>query len=555
MVPVVGAPTNYTQRSTDNTAATYTIIPTEAVVSGGQGVAIAIPSSATAKAVKPGSLPIKDSVVQQTPAVHYIFEPLVQTASTPVVYNKTTGVPVAVTYTQASSAISAPTYQKEVVGGSKAMPVTTTKPYAIVSAQPTASIEIQGVPINQQGTPLISPQVQLGYSSLSPTPYIQAAVNPSVDAKQPTHTSTASNWSSSYTKAVKVPSGGTRVSTSVSSSSGHSQREVDETATSQLEEIGRNISDAFANSSEKMFIAAFEDAWRKFQANGRRYQSASSNSNSVQRAKRQELVAHPKTVAPPNAEVVSVPGSSSRLSLIRPTSRSKISSVQSAPTDQLVCVPADTPVGGDKQQSVQFLYCSSGSIQPQIYTGTSEYQGTALYAIAPNTAQAVPYDHIVKHAQRQQGKSAHKTSQVQTSGIFIPAHGAELGKQQHQHTAVVVDQMGAKSMVQTARSQQHQQPIILSTEKGVSVQKQPDKVAVQHLSVLRKPQPIILDDHHQVMKHKTATSAVAAQPPGKAVNHQCAMCAKEATYLCSGCQRIWYCGKDCQVHNSPLLLV
>ena len=547
VVPVVAGPKAYSQPST-----TYTIIPTEAVVSGG----------AIGGHTKPGYLPIKDTVVQPapihqgTPAIHYIFEPLVQTASTPVVYSKS---PVGVTYTQTSTGNHQVLYHTEAVG-SRSMPVTTTKPYAIVPAQRTGSIELQGVAVNQGATPVISPHVQLGYGSLSTTPYIQTAVTPSSDSKQVAQSSTESSWSSTgCVKSAKI----TRIPQAAKSPLGNNmQREPNEQPSAQLEEIGKNISDAFANSSEQMLIAAFEDAWKKFQANGRRYQSAvcSSSSSSARKTTGQlEMMSHPKSVAPPNAEVVSVPGTSSRLSLIRPTySRSKISAVQSV-HDQLVCVPADTQsrlaVGANQtglavvpnqpglavaapigDKSVQFLYCSDGSLQPQIYSGTSEYPG--LYTISPRTAHPT-YDQVVNHTHRP-AKVSHKTSQIQTSGIFIPAHAGEIGVSVKQPAAMVLEQ--AKSVVQTQRSQQQQ--VILGGERV----KQTDQVAVQHLSVLRKSQPIILDENgHQVVKPKSATTANTAAPLAGKAAHWCALCAKEATYLCSGCRGIWYCGKECQV--------
>jgi hypothetical protein len=408
------------------------------------------------------------------------------------------------------------------------MPFTTTKPYAIVPAQPTASIEVQGIAVNQQGTPVISPQIQLGYSS---APYIQAAsVAQTSGIKRTAHTteSWAASKSSKFST-VSVPS---------QSGKGTShQRISDEQTNAQLDEIGKKIGDAFANSSEHMLIAAFEDAWKKFQANGKRYQVPKSSSRRVGVT---ETSAHPKSIAPPNAEVVSVPGTSSRLSLIRPTySRSKIAAMQSSP-DQLVCAPADSQTAlattePQKQQQVQFVYYDS-SLQPQVYTTGTEYAGTTLYAIAPNNAQPSSYDHIVKQAPRQ-GKSVQK--QIQSSGIYIPGPATDVGVSNKQTAAVVLEQVSAggpaKSVVQVPRSQQQQQHQMAVTERV----KQPEK-AVQHLSVLRKPQHVA-SDQYSVVKQKSQTVAT-----GK-VARQCALCTKEATYLCSGCHRIWYCGRDCQL--------
>lgn len=566
VVPMVATPTGYPQPLAPADGTTAYIIPTEAVVSAGQSVAIAVPPPTAGRAVKPGSLPIKESVVQPAarppppppaaaPAVHYIIEPLVPGATTPVIYGQTTEVPVAVTRTQPSLA-NLPVYHTE-VAASKSMPVTTTKPYAIVPAQPTASIEIQGIAVNQQGTPLISPQVHLGYGAVSTTPYIQTVVTPSSDVKLAPQTATGSP---SNPKLSKISTGSTQMSQTVKSSSSHT-RTQDQQASAQLEEIGKNISDAFASSNEQMLIAAFEDAWKKFQANGKRYQS--SNSSSGRKTGGQtETVGKP--IPPPNAEVVSVPGTTSRLSLIRPTySRSKMPGVQSsAPADQLVCVPAETqtrltvaaPVVGDLQQkqqhSVQFIYCSAPSVQPQVYPGASEHPGTALYAVAPNNARS-PYEHIVKQPHRSGKLVGSRTTQVQSSGIYIPAHASDISlTSKHQPTAVVVEPVTAgglnKSVVHVPRSQQQ----IIINERGIPV-KQPEQVAVQHLSVLKtKPQTIVISGDHQQKQQKAPVATASVAAAGKAAR-QCALCTKEATYLCSGCHRIWYCGKECQVckHN------
>ena len=38
-------------------------------------------------------------------------------------------------------------------------------------------------------------------------------------------------------------------------------------------------------------------------------------------------------------------------------------------------------------------------------------------------------------------------------------------------------------------------------------------------------------------------------------NRACALCRKEATYLCSGCHAEWYCGRQCQVSEIPSLVI
>ena len=188
LVSLVPTPTGYaTQPVTEVDGTAYTLVP--AVVQGGQGgVAIAMPP---VKPVPPGHLPLDTAaVVMQQPsqhsgAVNCIIEPMVPAASTSVVYSQTASIPATITGSQTINTSSAKAlssqavYRTQVVSG-KSMPVATTKPYAIVPAQPTESVEIQGIAIDKRGTPVISSPVPLGYSVVP----VQAAVTPTVGAKQ-----------------------------------------------------------------------------------------------------------------------------------------------------------------------------------------------------------------------------------------------------------------------------------------------------------------------------------------------------------------------------------
>ena len=68
----------------------------------------------------------------------------------------------------------------------------------------------------------------------------------------------------------------------------------------------------------------------------------------------------------------------------------------------------------------------------------------------------------------------------------------------------------------------------------------PRAAAIQHRSVLRKIQPVENGGGYVEKPRET-------QPAVSKIVRQCSLCSKEATYLCSGCRGVWYCGKDCQV--------
>lgn len=484
------------------------IIPADAMVQGGQGVAIT-----TRRAIPPGSLPINSTavVVQQPTAVKYIIEPAVPAASTSVVYSQTASIP-AVTSSQATASVVPASIYHVQAPNAKSTPVTTTKPYAIVPAQPTTSVEIPGITVDQQGTPVVSAQLPVGYSVIPGKPYIHAAVTPTADpssAKQVAYTTEKKPASSNGPPSKPLPK-------IVSRGNNHADRALSEQTLTNLDEIGKRIGEAFANCSEQMLIAAFEDAWRRFQANGKKYQTTATSrrignsENAVSRS------------VPPNAEVVSVPGTSSRLSLIRPTySRSKTTAPK-ANSDQLIHVSdgqqlpiqnLGTPPSqlSQQKQQVQYLYCPDYPI----------------YAIAPNSAQP-PRDQL------KQGQ----TYQVQSSGVYIPVCTSQSNNTQP--TIVLEQVIGSNKPL--AQQQVSRNQIALA-EKTVSLQQTADQIPVQHCSALRKPQPntIIENGGYSVIKQKDSSTTV------KTVR-QCAQCTNEATYLCSGCHRIWYCGKDCQVY-------
>lgn len=458
----------------------------------------------TRRAIPPGSLPINSTavVVQQPAAVKYIIEPGVPAASTSVVYSQTASIP-AVTSSQATTSVLPTSIYHVQAPNAKSTQVTTTKPYAIVPAQPTTSVEIPGIAVDQQGTPVVSAQLPVGYSV---TPYIHAAVTPTADPaatkqiaytteKKPSSTNVPHSKPSS--KIVSVSNRGNN----------HTERALSEQTLANLDEIGKRISEAFVNCSEQMLIAAFEDAWRRFQANGKKYQTTAT---SRRIGNTETAVSRP---VPPNAEVVSVPGTSSRLSLIRPTySRSKISAPK-ANSDQLMHVSdaQQLPIQNlgtpsQQKQQVQYLYCPDYPI----------------YAIAPNSTQP-------PHDQLKQGQ----TYQVQSSGVYIPVCTS-----QNNNTIVLEQVIGSKKQPlgqQVSRNQ------IALTEKAVSIQQGAHQV--QHCSALRKTQPntVVENGGYSVIKQKDSSTVKTVR--------QCAQCTKEATYLCSGCHRIWYCGKDCQVYK------
>ena len=56
-------------------------------------------------------------------------------------------------------------------------------------------------------------------------------------------------------------------------------------------------------------------------------------------------------------------------------------------------------------------------------------------------------------------------------------------------------------------------------------------------------QPILIDDDGPVQRSDAQDQT----------NKKCQLCLKDATFLCSGCKKVWYCSSWCQVGSLLLL--
>ena len=232
--------------------------------------------------------------------------------------------------------------------------ITTTKPYAIVNALPPSATSQSGV--EYIGSP----------SSLQNVGYVQLA---NASALQPQAVEFSGGSGRKVVQASPLqtaisPKTGQQTSFSVTSPA--QQRD----AYVSLHSISKKIEGAFATCSEDMLISAFEDAWKKFQANGSKFKRAARNT---------------APITPPNAEVVSIPGHDSRLSLVRSVrSRPKpiapkasstshtASPVQQRPAVQYVQYPAPN-------QQLFTVVHQDGTYRKQAKT----YQSSGLFYPSP----------------------------------------------------------------------------------------------------------------------------------------------------------------------------
>ena len=253
-----------------------------------------------------------------------------------------------------------------------------------------------------------------------------------------------------------------------------------------VQTISKKIGDAFDSGNEQMLVAAFEDAWKKFQANEKRYEPRVH----ITSTGTTKVVG--KDPPPPNAEVFAVPGTTSRVSLVRQTSSNRTvlapKTSSPIPTQQVIAPP---PLSS-KEQTQSYAYTAAASAdQPQVY-------------LQP----------ITTGQKQQQPPLSH--SKVHSSGLFYPPSSTE--------SVTVVQKKAPGTGIQR---------VVVSQSSSPAHHSRSGDRPVRETSELQQ---------QTTTTHKRRSSK----------SKYCARCGKNATYLCSGCHMEWYCGRECQVICAPL---
>ena len=278
---------------------------------------------------KPTSQPGTSVIITRSPTVTSSNAPVANTLPPSMVYTNT--LPASTVYTAIAP--------QNVTGFST---VSTTKPFAIVNAMPGTQI----VYTASQG--IIPPQggvVTVPAGSLPHPP-------------------------KTYSQPEKQPTTGGKLH--------HND----------VQTISKKIGAAFDSGNEQLLVSAFEDAWKRFQANGKQYEHGVITSAAK--------ISSSKEPPPPNAEVFTLPGSTTRVNIMRQTSNSG---------NRLLAPKTSSPV--QVQQVLAPPPLSSKG--PPAYTYT-----------AANTAQQQVYLQpvVTVHSGQQQPPSQH--SKIHSSGLFYP---------------------------------------------------------------------------------------------------------------------------------------
>ena len=412
--------------------------------------------------------------------------------------------------------------------------VSITKPYAVVPALPSAEASRRGLPDYRVTVPHGQ---QIGsHPGIQSAQYIrQVTGSQKLGVSPPVAGNTASKATKEvvfvHQNAKSVPK--TTVATAYTTmttgikptvmvSDDGRRQHGSANAAVEIQEITKKIGDAFANCSEEKLISAFEDAWKKFQANGRKYEALSAAS-SVSKSRPIPANVPIRPHIPPNVEVVSVPGTTSRLSLVRPTS-TRPKAIAPKATSSLttpVSTPAVLPAGvlPSAQDLQQYIYTyATNTSQPQVIIQpvSSDY---AIYTVAPKQA------------------AQQKSYQVQSTGLFYPSPVSK-----ETPNRVNISHQGPAQQIVIAQPTvqphaQPKQPMVATPKVGSS------------RSAATATVPVQQQQYHHSRKSRDS-AAMARRRTSSKSTRACALCTKEATYLCSGCHAEWYCGRQCQV--SPI---
>ena len=564
---VVTTPTAYTSTASNGATATYLIQPGQHVYTMQPGNVVAMPqdsqqpvhyvirdrpnpSQTRESAPHPGNraTPLTSPVLSQVsilPSSHQVQPARVgynvvtsrlSQTSTPV--QQQDHVVYCATSSKASgSSVHAPALQAV----TSAFASTKTRPCAVVSALPAYTPTYTQSQLGQHSHVLCQPSDTGGRVILS---------SGGTPPEKPQATQPA-------TSAISMP--GVVVTKSVPHQrSSHIQSPSDRPL-EQLGEITKKIEKAFSTFNEDMLMSAFREACVKFQANQAKYK-ALEEQNTLQKLPTAATSETPRSIyPPPNAEVVCRPGSLPTVSLVRqssarPTVTHQRVQTSTTPVPHLSPVvhqqvqpsqapPRSHPLPAAKakvqsassqgQQGAptqQYLYTySSNSSHPILVQHGNDYE---LYTItSPSQSLKSPSTHFQQPQQPQQQQQQQQQQQpatqvahhVQTAGLYYPEHvPLESSTKKTEGTTAASPQL-------KQQQQQQQQPVVIT-------------------------QPVV---HPQ---QPAQASLPAAGPPSQSARksfsprrrmaksaRRCVQCSKEATYLCSGCHHVWYCGKECQV--------
>ena len=315
-----------------------------------------------------------------------------------------------------------------VKNGSHSSSVSTTKPFAFVSALPVPSsdgyrhVTLQKtLPGNRQQLIQVVQATSDSQLPMPPENIVQQCASEPANSPQPIIASSTLPPNSATHAELTPEKKSTRLDKDVQS-------------------IQKKIGDAFSSDSETMLVSAFEDAWKKFQENGKKY-----SSEREQRPKESDIVLAKSTTV---QRLVNTPPQTSLIHLMSTKPRV----VAPKPSSNGTQVSSGLPGGGPAIQA-------ANSTQQQIVIQPINSEYATVYAI-PSSGPA-------KH-------------QVRTTGLYYPGTEAPISssiasQSEHNVAKYASQQRGIRSKVSGQVPSASQQHVVKTVIKPSSQRRNPKK--------------------------------------------------------------------------------
>ena len=357
----------------------------------------------------------------------------------------------------------------------------------------------------------------------------------------------------------------------------------DETSTEladHLRKLSHRYGKEFDSLGKEKLMEIFDDAWKKFQVNGRKYEVFTKHKK-IARTANMEVVT--PIVAVPAASPPILSPQKGRLVVQRQPQQQYITVNGPSPTTMAAATPVSTPSHplpplAPINSGVNYAYAT----YPNPAAATMQQQQPVIVGATPNVINLVEAPSPPPLSSSQ----LNRHHQIQTSGVFIPPPSS------NPHTVTVLPSnmptaiprqlppLPHQRILKPKPQMQQMQPSIpqmqpsipqmsqsrgsssstssLSSSSGAVLIQRPIVAPSEHdiaLAATAQPRrqtrvsggaltPVVTRTPHPVGNGSVVrrrTSSLTGQP------HSCARCERDATYLCSGCHMEWYCSRDCQV--------
>ena len=215
----------------------------------------------------------------------------------------------------------------------------------------------------------------------------------------------------------------------------------------------------------------------------------------------------------------------------------------------------------DKIPPPNVQVCATACGQSQIQVQRRQYSDSAP-VISSNHSKSIPMLRSELTSSVQSRPISNRTHQVHTTGVFVPPSGSGGICEGKQKQPLGESRAASLQVTSAPHASMHFQ---------AAVRKNVTESAPSFSSPTQPAGSVIINSNRSAEKRRRKPEApsninhirsmFAQNNPEKNTVSQndvqnssdpkriCNSCGKHATFLCSGCHKIWYCGKECQVYN------